>query len=322
MAGMNNIIYSIIARGMWILLLAGVVAACEKAVESGAVDSDGDTDGDSDTNGDTDSDTDSDADGDSDGDSDGDLPPGLCGDGILTPDEACDDGDTDDGDGCAGNCRSMDAGYSCQPPGEPCSPIARCGDGLPSLPEHCDDGDRDNGDGCSGDCRVEIGWQCSGAPSTCTPTVCGNSNIEGTESCDDGNGIPFDGCSAACQQEPDCGSGQCVSACGDGFVIDEQCDDGNRIDGDGCSSTCEKEEGFDCVPEDDCERMDGECVLRVSAVFRDFATSTDAFGDFEGGGNMVTGLVEPLLADGKPVLVDNGNSLCPTIASPASFARW
>jgi choice-of-anchor A domain-containing protein len=37
---------------------------------------------------------------------------GLCGDGNRTADEQCDDGDTDDGDGCSSSC-TVEAGYIC-----------------------------------------------------------------------------------------------------------------------------------------------------------------------------------------------------------------
>src|SRR5690349_23950961 len=47
------------------------------------------------------------------------APPG-CADGVLTDDEACDDGNHDDNDGSQGNCLAVDPGYSCNPPGEPC----------------------------------------------------------------------------------------------------------------------------------------------------------------------------------------------------------
>src|SRR5262245_32257575 len=43
---------------------------------------------------------------------DGVTPQG-CGDGTLTDDEACDDGNTDSGDGCAANCLATEPGFSC-----------------------------------------------------------------------------------------------------------------------------------------------------------------------------------------------------------------
>src|SRR5262245_8078617 len=40
------------------------------------------------------------------------APPG-CGDGTLTSDEACDDGNKRSGDGCAANCLQVERGFSC-----------------------------------------------------------------------------------------------------------------------------------------------------------------------------------------------------------------
>jgi cysteine-rich repeat protein len=151
-------------------------------------------------------------------------PPANCGDGMLTSDEACDDGNLVSGDGCAANCLSVERGFSCNPPGKPCRQIARCGDGIVAASEACDDGNLTAGDGCSARCRLEIGFKCDGMPSKCTPTKCGDKVKEGAESCDDGNAVPFDGCSSTCQTEPDCtmsGAG-CKSACGVGLVINEE----------------------------------------------------------------------------------------------------
>jgi len=48
----------------------------------------------------------------------------ICGDGFraLTSEEKCDDGNTDDGDGCAANC-AVEVGWMCTPkPEEECGP--------------------------------------------------------------------------------------------------------------------------------------------------------------------------------------------------------
>jgi fibro-slime domain-containing protein len=243
--------------------------------------------------------------------------PGVCGDGELTVDEACDDGNTDDGDGCAGSCLAVDPGYSCNPPGVPCHIVALCGDGLVSSNEMCDDGGTDDGDGCSARCKLELGFKCEGEPSACSPTTCGDGIVEGAESCDDANMIPLDGCSATCQTEPDCSGGPCTSDCGDGLVIDEECDDGNTLDGDGCSSTCTLEPGFDCRQRPACELLGEECVLRVPAVFRDFTATHE---DFRcGGATQPPSIDTSLDANGKPVLL-SGNPGC--IASAESFGDW
>lgn len=248
----------------------------------------------------------------------GPPPIGVCGDGILTEDEACDDGNTADDDGCAANCFTVDPGFSCSPPGVPCHVVALCGDGFVSSNEMCDDENTADGDGCSHRCQLELGYQCDGSPSTCTPTVCGDGMKEGAESCDDGNAIPLDGCSTRCTAEPDCSTGACTSDCGDGLVINEECDDGNTLSGDGCSSTCTKEEGFVCAQVPACDMVGSGCGLRVPVVFRDF---TQAHEDFHCGGAtpMPPELDAMLDAESKPVLV-KGNPGC--ITSAETFAEW
>ena len=95
--------------------------------------------------------------------------------------------------------------------------------------ETCDQGGGNvtPGDGCSATCTGEIGWTCTGTPSTCV-TTCGDTFLAGTEQCDDGGILPGDGCSATCTLE-----------CGNGTLgANEQCDDGGRVNGDGCSASC------------------------------------------------------------------------------------
>ena len=252
------------------------------------------------------------------------APPG-CGDGVLTPDEACDDGNTTANDGCQANCLAVDPGYSCNPPGQACHELVVCGDSIVGSSEQCDDGNKDAGDGCSAHCNFEIGYKCESTPSVCSMTVCGDGKQEGAESCDDGNDKPFDGCSSFCQTEPTCTGAGCTSICGDGLVIDEECDDGNTKDGDGCSHDCKKEAGFTCSQDADCEKINGACILRVPALFRDFnaAASPGGHPDFQvscGGESVTTGLVKPDLdADGKPQLVADGVSC---ITNAASFKQW
>lgn len=243
---------------------------------------------------------------------------GVCGNGALTLDEACDDGNTEGGDGCAADCRGIEGGYSCQPPGQPCRRIARCGDGIVAITEGCDDGNTEPGDGCSERCKLELGWKCEGEPSSCSATTCGDGLEEGVEGCDDGNGLPFDGCSSICRTEPDCTDQGCSSVCGDGLVLNEACDDGNARDGDGCSASCEVEPGFECTTETSCEQVGDQCVLRVAALFRDFAASHPDFA--VGCGQLVEGVVQERLdAEGKPVLQD-GSAVC--IQSAETFAQW
>ncbi len=63
-----------------------------------------------------------------------------CGDGVVTIDEACDDGVND---GSYGTCNPD------------CSRAGFCGDGHKDKGESCDDGNSRNGDGCNSACRFE-----------------------------------------------------------------------------------------------------------------------------------------------------------------------
>lgn len=67
---------------------------------------------------------------------------GPCGDGVVDNGEACDDGNTDDCDGCRGDCKAVETG---------------CGDGSVCGAEECDDGNAEAGDGCfecQNECKV------------------------------------------------------------------------------------------------------------------------------------------------------------------------
>lgn len=110
--------------------------------------------------------------------------PDTCGDSYKKTNEACEDGNSKDGDGCSRLC-VVEAGFMCEAGLYPhsvqtCSPI--CGDLLIKSPETCDDGNTINGDGCSSKCQIEGRY-------------CGNGIKESNEQCDDGNLFNGDGCS-------------------------------------------------------------------------------------------------------------------------------
>lgn len=132
-----------------------------------------------------------------------------CGDGIVNQaSEQCDDGNTNNTDGCDTSCRIAIA--------------PRCGDGIVNqASEQCDDGNTNNADRCSNACRTTF----------CTDGVVQNPNGQGqSEQCDDGNSVNNDACSNACR----------TARCGDGIVnqVSEQCDDGNTNNADSCDNTC------------------------------------------------------------------------------------
>jgi cysteine-rich repeat protein len=73
------------------------------------------------------------------------VAPAVCGDGLVTGEEECDDGDADDADECTNACRF---------------PV--CGDGIIWVGvEVCDDGGPVQGDGCNTDCMPSgaLRWQ-------------------------------------------------------------------------------------------------------------------------------------------------------------------
>ncbi|WP_437965942.1 DUF4215 domain-containing protein [Sorangium sp. So ce260] len=67
----------------------------------------------------------------------------ACGNGVVQrPAEQCDDGNTDDEDGCTSACTLTEV-----------SVAAVCGDGVVQTPvEQCDDANADDDDGCANDC--------------------------------------------------------------------------------------------------------------------------------------------------------------------------
>jgi len=231
---------------------------------------------------------------------------GVCGNGKLTSNKVCDDGNTTSGDGCAGDCQSIEPGWQCPVPGKAC--IRICGDGKVELGKQCDDGNTTSGDGCSASCGVEPGWTCVGAPSVCTKSICGNGVKETGESCDCGtdptkvptgctgpNGLfngDGSGCSNTCTKEPICrgttGTGKtqaCATTCGNGNLeVGEDCDDGNLVNGDGCSSTCTIEKGFTCTTQvnpdtQPCTQStySGQC-LELPVKYRDFESEHETNG--------------------------------------------
>ena len=75
-----------------------------------------------------------------------------------------------------------------------------CGDGIIDGTEVCDDGGTVPGDGCDGVCQLELGWNCTGAPSVCSE-VCGDDMVVGGEVCD---GTAADICPLGCAVDCTC----------------------------------------------------------------------------------------------------------------------
>ncbi|HEY1101034.1 MAG TPA: DUF4215 domain-containing protein, partial [Myxococcota bacterium] len=171
----------------------------------------------------------------------------FCGDGVVTPDEVCDDG-VNNGSygGCMAGCQQRgpfcgdnrvsddevcDDGanvgaYGGCAPG--CGAEVGCGDGIIQRPtERCDDGVNDGSyNGCAEDC-------------TARGPFCGDRTVQqqNGETCDDGfNDGRYDGCTRQCLVGPRCGDGVLQGAF-------EECDRGatNNTGGyDGCETDCSR----------------------------------------------------------------------------------
>ena len=84
--------------------------------------------------------------------------------------EACDDGNTANGDGCTSTCLAIEPGWDCTTPAfglsvctgkcDPTNPYVVGTNGL-GVPYQCSDNDADPGDGCDSTCMIEPGWVCT-----------------------------------------------------------------------------------------------------------------------------------------------------------------
>jgi cysteine-rich repeat protein len=131
-----------------------------------------------------------------------------CGDAIVDPGtETCDDGNTEDGDGCDSDCtRTCEHAADCDD-GNFCNGAETC------TPMGCAPGTNITADICmnamGGMGRCEAGF--------CVPDACGNGKFDSGEQCDDGNTIPGDGCEPdctfTCEDDSDCSgtTGDCRS---------------------------------------------------------------------------------------------------------------
>jgi cysteine-rich repeat protein len=128
-----------------------------------------------------------------------------CPNGVVDGGETCDDGNTDDGDGCDSICL-VETGYECTGNPSVCTPI--CGDTILIAPEDCDDGNTDDGDCCGATCSYEtLGSLCVGPPAT----ACTGPGCDGAGSCielpTNENGACDDG--DTCSTASECQSGVC-----------------------------------------------------------------------------------------------------------------
>lgn len=177
----------------------------------------------------------------------------TCGDGVIDPEEDCDDGNATIMDGCSG-CR-VDPLYTCV--GQP-SECHTCGDGFRNADEQCDDGELldQNSPGCE-NCVIQDGWECfpgQGQFDLCGP-VCGD-------------GLWFD-----------------TSIPGVTIGFAEGCDDGNLTDGDGCDGNCNVEDGWVCESE---APMTSVCTMPQETTGGETDTDGGSTGGSDTGGSSGT----------------------------------
>jgi cysteine-rich repeat protein len=169
-----------------------------------------------------------------------------CGNGVLEPGEACDDGNTTGGDCCSAACDLEAAGSACDDE------------------DACTENDTCNGSGdCAGSARV-----CDDAE-LCTDDDCDSVSgcvfIANTALCDDGdactagdvcaNGICTAGAPITCDDAELCTDDTCDAASGCVFTANNAaCDDGNACtSGETCADgTCWTGAPLDCDDEDPC----------------------------------------------------------------------
>ena len=123
----------------------------------------------------------------------------VCGNGVRSTAEQCDDNSTLGGDGCDPFC-VVEPGWTCESTNafgalgglDVCAPT--CGDGIRMtgrlMREACDDNNTISGDGCSGACAVEPGFACTGGSTRSMDSciaICGDGLRVGGEVCDDDN---------------------------------------------------------------------------------------------------------------------------------------
>ena len=232
-----------------------------------------------------------------------------CGDSRRSAGEECDDGNTENGDGCSATCLAVEPGFECSKAAcskSVCNSI--CGDGKRVGNESCDDGNSNSGDGCSAACTIECGYGCGrgdAATSDRCDTKCGDGKQSGREECDDGNTAAGDGCSPNCAIEAGfscsvrnssssvCGLSICGwitgnEECGDGKTLGNEityqdfCDDGNRMGNDGCSADCTVECGYQCV--DGTAKAPAVCSTICGDAIRSGSEACDDGNDVDGDG--------------------------------------
>jgi cysteine-rich repeat protein len=127
-----------------------------------------------------------------------------CHNGVVDPDETCDDGNFTNCDGCDNTCKTG------------------CGSGVVCPGEQCDDGNTEDGDCCSSTCQFEqSGSTCESDGLECTDDVC-----DGAGTCTHPNKSAGTACSADenhCTKDECDGAGNCAHPCDVGKQCEAPC---------------------------------------------------------------------------------------------------
>ncbi|CAK70789.1 unnamed protein product (macronuclear) [Paramecium tetraurelia] len=207
-----------------------------------------------------------------------------CGDGIVSKNEECDDGNVIQYDGCY-QCK-----YQCQPYCSECikgkciirpSPCSvgfyfsfetlscesMCGDGiLVESQEECDDGNQSDEDECTNNCKLQCDSKCAQCEKQNKCLSCKENYLLINNKCEDIENldnfiknceISIDNECLQCEQGFTLKNNNCITYCGDGIQNGKElCDDGNKINGDGCD--------INCTPSQDSYCRDSECTILIS----------------------------------------------------------
>jgi cysteine-rich repeat protein len=246
-----------------------------------------------------------------------------CGNGILTSDETCDDGNTLDGDGCSKDCKTIEKGWQCRVPGKPCTP--KCGDGIISGTETCDDGNTASGDGCSATCHLELGLQVRvAARASARRPPAATARRKAPRAATTATPCPSMAARKTARSSRTCtaGSRMHLPVWRRHRAGRRQCDDGNVGKWRRLLEHLQDRARLDLLAAAHRRQM------KVPVIYRDFKFSKDVTNgnDFEtgvsGSYNPTTGMVNASLdAKGKPVLSSTAPSTA-HVASAASFATW